>query len=288
MDKRRKRLLLLVLSVVIVAMLLLSTGLSELEFLEGQPFPLGRSPAGVEGTFGSLPQSEFFALVLRVLMFVAVLLLPFSIIYFIVSREARKRLLLRFLLLLPLLVAIYLLTQQTQHEVAPPEQDLLQPLAGIPEDVPVTDIDAPPPQWFLSAVSGGCALLVAMVIAALGWFVWRSRRRVVQPLEQLAQQAEEAVEAIQAGADLRDTVMRCYYEMSRVLHQQRGIRRHQAMTPREFAASLKEVGLPTEAVRRLTELFEQVRYGAKSLGQDEGVQALACLETIIEFCGSAG
>ena len=56
--------------------------------------------------------------------------------------------------------------------------------------------------------------------------------------------------------------------MSRVLHQQRGIRRHQAMTPREFVVYLEEVGLPTEAVMRLTELFEQVRYGAKSLSQD--------------------
>jgi hypothetical protein len=82
--------------------------------------------------------------------------------------------------------------------------------------------------------------------------------------------------------------MRCYYEMSRVLRQQRGIRRHQAMTPREFATFLEEAGLPTEAVRRLTELFEQVRYGAKSPGRDEGAQALACLETIVEFCRSAG
>jgi hypothetical protein len=288
MDKYRKRLLLLALSVVIVAMLLLSTGLSELEFLEGQPFPLGRSPAGVEGGYGGLPQGELFALVFRVLMFVAVLLLPFSIIYLIISREARRRLLLRFLLLLPILAALYVLAQQPQHEVAPPDQDQLQPLSGIPEDVPVAGVDAPPPQWFLSAVSGGCALLVAMVIVALGWFVWRSRRRIVRPLEQLAQQAEETIEDIQAGADLRDTVMRCYFEMGRVLRQQRGIQRHQAMTPREFVAYLEEVGLPTEAAGRLTELFEQVRYGAKSLGQDEGAQALACLETIVEFCRSAG
>jgi hypothetical protein len=288
MDKRRKRLLLLVLSVVIVAMLLLSAGLSELEFLEGQPFSLGRLSVGVEGVFGSLPQSEIFAFVFRVLMFVAVVILPFSIIYFILSREAKKRVLLRLLLMLPFLVAFYLLAQQMEPEVDSPEQGPVELLPGIPEDVPVVDVDAAPPQWFLSVVSGSCALLVAIVIVGLGWFVWRSRRREVQPLEQLAQQAEEAIEAIQAGSDLRDTVMRCYYEMSRVLHQQRGIRRHQAMTPREFVAYLEEVGLPTEAVRRLTELFEQVRYGAKSFGQDESAQALACLETIVEFCRSVG
>jgi hypothetical protein len=279
---------LLILSVVIVAMLLLSAGLSEVEFLEGQPFYLGQSPAEAEGTVGGLPQSELFALLFQVLSITAVLALPFSIIYLVVSREARKRLLLRFLFLLPLFVALYVLTQQVQYQDDSPEQDLPELFAGVPADVPVADVDAAPPQWFSSTVSGGCALFVATVIVGVGWLVWRSRRRQEKPLVQIARQAEEAIEAIQAGADLRYTVMRCYYEMSRVLHQQRGIRRHQAMTPREFVAYLAKVGLPTEAVKRLTDLFEQVRYGAKSLGQDEGAQALACLETIVEFCRSAG
>jgi hypothetical protein len=288
MDRRRKRLLLFVLSVAVVAMLLLSTGLSRLEFLDGQPFSLGRLPVGVWGTFGGLWQGKLLEIVFRVLVLIAALTLPFSIIYFLASRGARKRLLLNFLRLLPFLVLVYVLTQQMQLDVVSPEQGAPQPFPGISEDVPVADVGAAPPQWFLSAVSGSCALLVAIVIVGFGWFVWRSRRRKVQPLEQLAQQAEEAIGAIQAGADLRDTVMRCYYEMSRVLHQQRGIRRHQAMTPREFVTFLEEAGLPTGAVRRLTELFEQVRYGAQSPGQDEEAQALACLESIVEFCRSAG
>jgi hypothetical protein len=288
MGRHRKRLLLFVLSVAVVAMLLLSSGLSELEFLAGQPFSLGRSPEGVWNTPGGLWQIEFFETVFRVIVFIAALILPVSIIYFFVSREARKRVLLDFLRLLPFLVILYLLAQRLQPDIVQPEQGLPQLLPDVSEGVPIADVDAAPPQWFLSVISVGFALLVATVLVGLGWFVWRHRRRAVPPLEQLAQQAEEAVEAIKAGADLRDTVMRCYYEMSRVLRQQRGIRRHQAMTPREFAAFLEEVGLPARAVRRLTELFERVRYGAKSPGQDEGAQALACLETIVEFCRSAG
>jgi hypothetical protein len=289
MDRRRKRLLLFVLSVAVVAMLLLSTGLSEIEFLDGQPFSLGRSPEGIGDTSAGLLRIEFFETVFRVIVFVAVLILLFSIIYFFVSREARKRVLLDFLRLLPFLIILYLLAQRLQPDIVQPEQGLPQLLPDISaEGAPIADVDAAPPQWFFSVVSTGFALLVATVLVGLGWFVWRHRRRAVPPLEQLAQQAEEAIEAIQAGADLRDTVTRCYYEMSRVLRQQRGIRRHQAMTPREFATSLGEAGLPTKAVRRLTELFEQVRYGAKSPGRDEGVQALACLETIVEFCRSAG
>jgi hypothetical protein len=287
MDKRRKRLFLLVLSVVVVAMLFLSTGLSGLEFLAGQPFSLGYPPAGVSSIFIWPWQVKLFETVFRVLIFIAALILPFSIVYLLVSREARKRVLLDFLRLLPILVIVYLLAQRVQPDAVTSEQGLPQAFPGDLEGTPMTNVDAAPPGWFLSVVSVGLALFVATVLVGVGWFVWRYRRRRVPPLEQLAQQAEEAIEAIHAGADLRDTVMRCYYEMGRVLRQQRGIKRQQAMTPREFAAFLEEAGLPTGAIGRLTELFEQVRYGAKAPGQREEAQALACLETIVAFCRSA-
>ena len=288
MDRRRKRLFLFVLSVVVLAMLLLSTGLSELEFLAGRPFPLEYSPEGVWGTLGGPWAVPLFEVVFRVLILIAALILPFSIIYFLASREARKRALLDFLRLLPLLVIVYMLAQQVRLEPSSPEQGLPQAAPGGSSEATVVDGDAVPPQWFSQATSAGLALLVATALVGVGWFIWRRGRRRTTPLEQLAQQAGEAIEAIQAGADLRNTVMRCYYEMSRVLRQQRGIRRHQAMTPREFVALLEEAGLPPGAVRRLTELFEQVRYGAKAPDQAEETQALACLETIVEFCRSAG
>jgi hypothetical protein len=99
-------------------------------------------------------------------------------------------------------------------------------------------------------------------------------------------EAREAVEDLRAGADLRDTVMRCYFEMSRVLDETRGLHREEAMTPREFAHTLKEVGLPGMAVERLTQLFESVRYGAHVSEEREEKDAIACLETIIEACGN--
>jgi hypothetical protein len=287
MGRRRKRLLLFVLSIVIVAMLLLSAGLSELVFLPGQPIPLGYSPMGLWGMFDRPWQVKLFETVFRVLIFIAVLILPFSIIYFLVSREARKRILLDFLRLLPILVIVYVLAQRMQPGASSLDQGLPPALPDASSEAPLVDVDAVLPGWFFGVTSVGLALLVATVLVGLGWFVWRRRRRD-SSLEQLAQQAEEAIDAIQTGADLRDTVMRCYYEMSRVLRQQRGIRRHQAMTPREFVAFLEEAGLPSEAVRRLTKLFEQVRYGAKALSQGEEAQALASLKTIVEFCRSGG
>jgi hypothetical protein len=242
---------------------------------------------GLWGMFDRPWQVKLFETVFRVLIFIAVLILPFSIIYFLVSREARKRILLDFLRLLPILVIVYVLAQRMQPGASSLDQGLPPALPDASSEAPLVDVDAVLPGWFFGVTSVGLALLVATVLVGLGWFVWRRRRRD-SSLEQLAQQAEEAIDAIQTGADLRDTVMRCYYEMSRVLRQQRGIRRHQAMTPREFVAFLEEAGLPSEAVRRLTKLFEQVRYGAKALSQGEEAQALASLKTIVEFCRSGG
>ena len=133
-------------------MILLSTGLSELEFLAGQPFSLGRSPEDVWNTSGGLLQIQFFETVFRVILFIAALILPFSVIYFLVSRQARKRVLLDFLRLLPLLVILYLLAQRMQLDGLSLEQGLPQPLPDISGDVPAVDVDAAPPQWFLSAV----------------------------------------------------------------------------------------------------------------------------------------
>ena len=75
--------------------------------------------------------------------------------------------------------------------------------------------------------------------------------------------------------------MRCYYDMVRVLNEERGITRPRAMTPREFEERLRELGIPDEPVRRLTRLFEEVRYGAKTPGESEEEQAIFCLNAIV-------
>jgi hypothetical protein len=102
----------------------------------------------------------------------------------------------------------------------------------------------------------------------------------------LAGPAEEAIAAIRVGADLKDTVMRCYFEMGRVLREQRGISRDQAMTPREFEQYLAQEGLPRKPVGQLTRLFEMVRYGAKAVGKREELQAIDCLTAIVNACRS--
>lgn len=269
-------------------MVLLSAGLSKLELLPGQPFSLSREPRdGLAGSGVSLG-AEALALLFRVLIIIAGLLAPIAIIYLIISPEARRRVLKDLLMMLPLFAVLYLLTR------AGPELSSLRDEIRAPETLPETfpsvsiaEFSADPPQWLVFATSLGLAMLLAVLFVVAAWFVWRHTSRPASLIEQLAQEAEEALGALQAGADLKDTVMRCYFEMSQVLSKQRGIKRQTAMTPREFESHVERIGLPGEHVRQLTRLFEKVRYGAKLASKDEERQAIACLRAIVEACRSS-
>jgi hypothetical protein len=215
-------------------------------------------------------------------------LLPVAIIYFIVSPEFRKRVLRDFLPMLLLFLMFYLLMRSPPDFLRRAEEG--QPLGSLAEgfpEAPALEFVATPPRWLVVVANLVLALLVAALVVGAVWLLWRLQRQRVSPLDRLAQEAQEAIEAIQAGADLKNTVMRCYYQMSQVLREQRGIRRQRATTPREFERQLEQLGLPGEQVRQLTRLFEKVRYGAKTVDEDEARQAIACLTVIVEFCRSS-
>jgi preprotein translocase subunit YajC len=287
MLERRKLWMLLLLGMATAALILLSTALTGLELLPGQPFILSGEPSGTGGS-EALPGAGIFALLFRAMTAIFVSLLPVAIIYFIVSPGFRKRVLRDFLPMLLLFLMFYLLMRSSpdflrQAEEGQPLESLAK---GFPE-APTPEFVATPPQWLVVVANLVLALLIAALVVGAVWLLWRLQRQRVSPLERLAQEAKEAIEALQAGADLKNTVMRCYYQMSQVLREQRGIRRQRATTPREFERQLEQLGLPGEQVRQLTRLFEKVRYGAKTVDEDEARQAIACLTVIVEFCRSS-
>jgi len=154
--------------------------------------------------------------------------------------------------------------------------------------IPVAELVSEPPQW-LTPVASLCLTLpfAALLIGIAARLLSRRARRPAGPLEQLAQEAEEAIGQLRAGSDLKNTVIRCYAEMARVLAERRGIRRQRSMTTREFEEHLRDLNLPDEPVRRLTRLFEDVRYGTMTPGEREEQQAIASLTAIVEACQSS-
>lgn len=271
--------------VAVVALLLLSAGLSDLVLLPGRPLPRGEEAEALYGIgIGALPRSPLTDLLIFGLWVFSLLLFPASLIYFIFSREARRRVLgmLAFLLWLP---ALFILMRSRPDLWQ--RQNVQMPELPYPEELALwEEFVASPPRCLITVTAVGLGILsAAIIVGAIRTLGRRSQRGT--PLQSLAQEAGDAIEALQAGADFKDTVMRCYHQMGQVLNAQRGLEREQAMTPREFERYLREAGIPGEPVRRLTRLFEGVRYGDRPPDKDQEEQAIVCLTFIIEACRSS-
>lgn len=272
----------------VAALVALAAGLSGLELHPGRLFPdLG---AGAGGTEPGLPAPDvdvFESLVRGVLALVFWVLLPLSIVYFIVSPEARRRVLQDLKWLIPVMLMVYLIVHLLRQlrlrdlGVETPRTLESASSGGPPLPVPPAFVSHPP-GWLITLVS---VAVFALILGAF-WLLWqRSRRRTDDSLTRLAQEAEVTLDALRAGGDVRNAVLRCYGEMQRVLRESHGIRRRRSMTPREFEDRLAAAGLSSEHVRRLTRLFEAVRYGAHVPRAREEREAEDCLESIVRTYG---
>ncbi len=265
-------------------MVLLATSLSKLEFQPGHALPRREQAEDLEElVFGGFPDSEAFRYLMLGLYCLAALLLPLAVAYLIVSRRARKQMLRSLLLILALLV-LFLVVRERPELLEQPQTAVLATPAPGSGEVFTAEFEPNPPQWAVLLTTGGLAVLLAALVVGAVWLIWRRGSRPESSLTQLGEEAREALHALQAGADLKDTVLRCYFEMERVLREQRGIEREEAMTPREFELSLSEAGLPDRHIEQLVRLFEGVRYGAKLVGKREELQAIDCLAAIVEVC----
>lgn len=286
MTTHHRRWTMIIVGIAVGAMILLAASLSELELSFGEPFSIkGQSQSDSAGI--SLPLDGHVLTDILLAMFAVIqFILPFAILYLIVSREARKNVT-KMLFSLLWILAFYILISSGKYPFTPLETDFTSDFP-ISESI-TTDIDLAytAPQWLITAMTIGLSVLLASVLVGAFKIIWRLIHRTASPLELVKQEVQDAIEALHAGNDLKDTVIRCYFEMSRIISKRQGIRRDKAMTPREFERDLVKAGLPSEYVRQLTRLFEAVRYGRKIPGEKEKQQAISCLTRIVEFSRSA-
>jgi hypothetical protein len=279
----------------LVAMVLLAAGLSGLELLPGRAAVRVQTPTEIEAGSQRTASDVLLNLLYVVLSILAIILAGFFVFYLLFSADTRKRLLIALGLVISLLVLWFI--SRVEPRAPPPIEQApvvtAVPTAALatalPPEVEVTtiDVDIAPPAWLVWLSAGALALLIVGALAAIPWIFWSWRQTVPTPLEELAREAERAVSDLEAGADVNDTIMRCYFQMSHILQQQRHIVRPKAMTPREFELGLRDTGLPREPVAHLTRLFEKVRYGAGTPDEHEERQAISCLAAVAEACRSA-
>lgn len=286
----KRRVFFIILGAAMLGMLGLSIGLTGLSLKPGDLLPLsGALPYGnYEGL--DLPGGQALLQFIRIIYIIALLTIPLMMIYLIISPDARRRLLKFLIRSLPFLLGLYLfilfLKRLAGNNISgtPTQAGLpaIQPVPGvIPTQAPIPG----PSETAIVIISVILSLITVSIIGGVIWLIWRRSKLDSSPNQQIARQAQSALDALQAGGDLKNTIIRCYYQMSAVINQQRGIQRSQTMTPHEFEQYLSSNGLPGEPVHQLTHLFEEVRYGDLLAGATEEQVALNSLSAIIEACG---
>ena len=285
-----KRFILLLAGFALIILLLLASGLRSLEFAEGRPtgwyqIPPAQYAGDMVREFVSVSlwkQGAFWMLMVILVVLLASLLSP----------EMRKRFLRAFLsFLLTILVLSYLLEHDliTIPQIEPPASAEGNAEPQEVEDLPPVPEFSPPdlPGWADYLISLG----VTGALLGLTWFSWRwwqrLNRRYPPPdtLKDLASIARSSLHDLSTGADWADAITNCYVRMSEAVSRTRGLYRQEAMTPAEFARRLESAGLPSDPVRRLTRLFEAVRYGARKPASNEINEAVSCLNAILRYCG---
>jgi hypothetical protein len=282
MAKRKKLWVLLAAGVAIVALLLLSSSLTTLELLPGKPFPWGllrmeRETAPL--AMGSEGDARLFA-ILRIAIWIMLLAL---IIYMVFTKEGRKRAL-RIILQLLLFMLLMSFVLERQAALIQNSQGAMTGLSPM-EEMPFEE----PPEFIpgdmrdlTNTLSLALAVVLTVIILSALYILWRRNRLPKDDtLTELAREAQDALDAIQAGGSVKNAVIRCYVEMSRVIAEKRNIQRGSTMTSHEFEEHLVKAGFPKASIQQLTHLFEDARYGDRDPGPAEEQRAVACLSAIV-------
>jgi len=287
----RQKIFTIILAVLaLIGLVILASGISTLDLNNA---PLYLLPASEEqATQAPLPArvDQIPANYITLLVLVFLVLFPISIIYMLFSPSARRRFLIQ-LAQVSLLVLFLLFLSKSIGKLFPKlglsfSGNLIDDLAANGFEVRFLEPFEPQnPAWLTELLSVAVA---AGFVLFLAWLWIRLRQvdvRHPSPAEKLVRSAQTALRRIDAGQNLRDVVLRCYLEMTQAVAERRQLRRPENVTPHEFIYSLEGIGLPTEQVRRLTALFETVRYGHKTPGATERAEAVACLNAIVERLG---
>ena len=276
--------------IVVLILVVLAMGMGGLHFRPGRPLAKGGTST-IEVSVEKITEGIASIPLWKVVAFWSLFLLLVIIVVSMFPPELRKKILKAFLrFALFVLAMIYIV--MNLHTVIPALN--LAKIGASESNIPASVETAPavftPPQVpseILYLISLGVVLTLAIIAFRMGrrWLQKRRPQKSTQPLEGLAEVARSSLAEISSGRDWEDVIINCYARMSAVADAQRGLHRRKDLTASEFAARLERAGLPGQAVRRLTNLFEEARYGAVQASRDEVAEAIACLRSVLYACG---
>ena len=282
---------LLILSVFIVAVVVaLASSLHDVRFQPGKPLSYDEPAAAP-----AIPEVDVAELVVKpplwkVLLVWLAFVVNLLLFFWLLPPEVRKQILRQIVsLALGVLAIILALRYKLVHlpflELPPVEQPNTG-TSGANSNGPVPTFSPPPmTTWWVFMVSFiVLAALLVLLWFAYRWWMRQGQRRFAD-LDAIGSIARSSLNELAAGREWNDVIIQSNVRMNEAVGARRGLQRHRAATPREFAQRLEQAGLPARAVERLTRLFESARYGARASSQSDINEAVSCLNSILEACG---
>jgi hypothetical protein len=288
--------ILIILGVTLLAMFVLAASLKGMKLSEGQHIPLDKLfPTTLSQSSESTPDVALIEKILQIISIILWAIVPFYIIYLILSPAARKQFLKDVARLIPFMILMLILfnaLDNMQKQAATPTPHgmaIPNGAVNLGTLAPSTDFkfDSNPPEWAVTMTVVIIGVIATGLLIGGFYFFYRMRREKQEsaaPLRKMGEEAQSAIDLIQGGGDLRDVIIRSYLEMTRIVQENRNLHRSVSMTPSEFEAYLTGRGLPQDPVHNLTQLFEKVRYGAAKPGYQEESTAIASLTAIVNAC----
>lgn len=275
------------------ALILLSVGLRDIPFRDGQTFYGGNQIGDFRYVPGAIVNSIVEVPFWTQLSVWAIFILMFVLIGLLMTPEWRKRLIKIAIRVAVIYWGLYIVFVRYRDILV--EMGINAGALNAANSTGASTGNTPPE--FLSArtisiastlLSFGIALLL-IVLAWKAYSFWKELNTAgSEPaLKKIAKIARSSINDLSSGRNSTDVIVNCYFRMSDAVAEKRKLHRKAAMTPAEFAMQLEGAGLPSDAVQRLTRLFEGVRYGNRRTNPKDVNEAVSCLTTILHHCGEA-
>jgi len=269
------------------ALTVLAMGLRDVTFRDAQSFSSGETEKSrlVHSNINNMNEDALSWMDLIPWGLLALMVVLIGILF---SPEFRKRFIRLFVRVFFTCLLIYILLTRTQESLPGFDSEAAENIQSSGSAAGIAPAFLPPQTTSLTTylISLGIVVLAIFVAWRLHAY-WKSRSGTNNGnrLDRLARVARSSLHDLAEGRDSGDVIMNCYFRMSDVVSDTRNLNRAPAMTPSEFSSRLEQAGLPAEPVRKLTGLFETVRYGGRRSSPSDVREAVVCLTAILHYCG---
>lgn len=282
MTDTSKRNLLLILGSILILMAILAASLPQLEFKPGMPLPRLEEgevvvPVIESEPLAALSLNQFMSMLLGLLLTISLLYMVVKVLRGTSWKEVFSILRIMLVIFLGLFFILVILLMMPR-ESGTQEMEMVLPT---PKPIVTAPLGPVPP--LLLWIVGLGLLFLGILIAVL---IIRSSSKTPSTIDLLGFEAEKAWQDLRLGQNLKDVIIKCYWQMSLVLEKEQGVERKDFMTTGEFEQYLRSVGVPQDPIHRLTRLFETARYGRWQPNTTDEQDAIHSLEAILTYCQS--